>query len=432
MLSEDQYVRFCATVICIIISRQNGKNVVLEVVELYAFYILGWNLILHTAHLQSTSANHMAQLQAVVEANPALDEITVFSTANGKERMTRVDTKAVMYFITRGKKAGRGPSPKMVVFDEALYVTDDQIKALIPSMSAQSMKDDMPLMVYTSSAPLEDSVVLHRIRNGFIAGTIDGFMAEWSIPGDTDEKKVDVNDRDLWFETNPSMGIRIDPDWVAINELAILSRIDFMGERLGIAIGGGDDSASGAISAQNWEGCKDQLSCIDDGVPSTLALAVGPGMVWASFSESGYRADKELHIEVISRQPGTAWVVEEAKRLTKRLGCALIIDPKSPTAGLIADLTKAGVDLYEVSLEEYIQYCGAFQIDTLNRQIHHISQGPLNAAVVGAAVRPVGESWVWSQKSSDVDITALVSCTMAAGRARLIGEEDGELWFDMS
>lgn len=432
MLSEDRHVRLCSTVICLIVSRQNGKNVILEVVELYAFYILEWNLILHTAHLQSTSANHMACLQAVVEANPMLDDITVFSTANGKERMTRIDTGAVMYFITRGKKAGRGPSPKMVVFDEALYVTDDQIKALIPSMSAQSMNDDMPLMVYTSSAPLEDSVVLHRIRNKFIAGALDGFFAEWSVVS-TEEEPIDINDRDLWFEANPGMGIRIDPDWVETNELSILSRIDFMGERLGVAIGGGDDSSSGVFGAEHWKACEDPGSEIEDGAPSYLALSVGPGMVWSSFSESGQREDGDLHMEVVRREPGTAWVVDAAVKLTKRLGCDLTVDPKSPTGGLIDKLVKAGVPIYEISLEETMLSCSGLQIDVLNHRIHHINQAPLNAAVVGAAVRPVGESWVWSQKSSDVDITALTSCTLAAGRARLADPEtEGDLWFAMS
>lgn len=433
MLSEDEFMQLVATVICIIISRQNGKNVVLEVVELYAFYVLEWDLILHTAHLVTTAAGHMASMLAVVEANPALDEITKVYQANGKERFHRLDNGADLYFVTRGKKAGRGPSPKMVVFDEALYVTDDQIKALIPSMSAQSMNDDPPLMIYTSSAPLADSLVLHRVRNRFIAMAIDGFFAEWSIDAtDDEEHPIDHTDVDLWFESNPAMGIRIDPDWVINNELALMSRQDFMGERLGVAIGGGDEAGAGAISEADWLAAQDLSSEIEDGQPSALALAVGPGGVWAAFSEAGMRADDKIHIEFITREPGTAWVAQKALELTTRLGCSLVIDPKSPTKGIRQALIKAGVPLIEVSLEEYMEYCGAFQIDIMARKIKHMNQAPLNAAVAGAEVRPIGESWVWSQKSSEVDITTLVACTLAAGVVRAGIEDDGDLWFALS
>lgn len=431
MLSEDQYVRLCAAVICLIVSRQNGKNVILEVIELYAFFVLGWDMIYHTAHLQDTAASHMASMQAVVEANPGLDEITVFSTANGKERMTRVDTGAMIRFITRGKKAGRGPSPKMVVFDEALYTTDDQIKALIPGMSAQSMNEDPPLMVFTSSAPVEESRVLHRTRNAFIAGKLEGFFAEWSAHVE-EGQTIDITDVDIWYDTNPGMGIRIDPDWVRTNELALLDPIDFMGERLGVPIGGGDQAGSGAINVSDWTACLDMESEIDDGQPSALALAVGPGAVWSTFSEAGKREDGDMHGEVIVREPGTRWVVAKALELTQRLDCSLIVDPKSPTSGVIQKLVDAGVPLIYVDLADYMEACSIVQIAVQNRTLHHISQPPLNSAVIGAEIRPIGEAWVWSQKSSDVDITSLVSLTLAVGQASKTVEDSGELWMSMT
>ena len=428
ILSEDEALQLCASVVCLIVSRQNGKNVILEVVELYCFYILEWDLIQHTAHLATTAANHMAQMMAVVEANPVLDEITVFTVANGKEKMTRIDTGAEIKFITRGKKAGRGPSPKMVVFDEALYVTDAQIKALIPSMSAQSMSEDLPLMVYTSSAPLEESMVLHRIRNSFIAGVIDGWFAEWSVE-DTEENPIDHTDIELWFAANPAMGVRISPDWVRDNELAIMTRLDFMGERLGVAIGGGDESGNAAIPFQHWMACEDLGSEIAEGADSWWAIDVSPGMQWVSFAEAGKRDDDDLHIEIITRNPGTHWVIDEAKRIYHRLGTPVLVDPHGPGRGMIDRLRKAGVPVEEVETQEVIDSCSGFQFDVLNHRIHHIRQAPLQAAVMGAGVRPVGESWVWSPKSSDVDITALRACTLAAGRARIFVEQDGGLWF---
>jgi hypothetical protein len=46
--------------------------------------------------------------------------------------------------------------------------------------------------------------------------------------------------------------------------------------------------------------------------------------------------------------------------------------------------------------------------------IRHLDTPELNAAVRGAATRPLGDSWAWSRKNSTVDITPLVACTLAA------------------
>ena len=153
MLSEDEGRRLCATLCLLIMPRQNGKNVVIEVIELYVFFVLEWREIIHSAHLQATSASHMKRLRDVIDANPDLAAVCEFREANGKERLVRftdeTKTRAVaeIAFITRTKKVGRGKSPRLVVIDEALYVTDAQIDAMVPSMSAQSMRAEKPILL---------------------------------------------------------------------------------------------------------------------------------------------------------------------------------------------------------------------------------------------------------------------------------------------
>jgi hypothetical protein len=63
---------------------------------------------------------------------------------------------------------------------------------------------------------------------------------------------VDVNDRDAWYAANPSMGVRISEDWVAANELALLSTEGFMIERLGVVF---EELAGNAeITVEAWNG----------------------------------------------------------------------------------------------------------------------------------------------------------------------------------
>ena len=73
ILSEDEHARLCAEAALLIVPRQNGKGTILEIVELYALFVLDLPLILHTAHLSETSADHMARLWAAIRSDPELE-----------------------------------------------------------------------------------------------------------------------------------------------------------------------------------------------------------------------------------------------------------------------------------------------------------------------------------------------------------------------
>ena len=414
MFAEDANGRWCAEQIALILPRQNGKNAVLEAFELYAFYVLDEQRIIHTAHLAKTAADHMQRMVALVRSNPELDEITHPYFSNGKEALQRLDTGARLEFITRGRKTARGGSPQRVVFDEALFLTDDQLQAILPALSAQSMNAaGAPQFIYTSSAPLPESAVLHRVRARGMAADGGGklFFAEWSCVEGTDPA-----DRDAWYASNPGMGIRISEAWVAENELTTLSPEAFAVERLGVVPA--HDVGSAVLPTVRWDACRDAGSQVAGGV--ALALSVSPGSGSAAVGVAGVRVDGLWHVEVTDHRPGTGWVVEVAKRASAVLGVPVHVDPKSPTAGLLPALVAAGVDVVEVSTVEYVAACAAFQDAVLNGRVCHIGQPPLDAAVAGADVRTVGESWAWSQRASTVDISPLNAVTLALSAARSV------------
>jgi len=404
LLGEDEHGRFVASVGLMVLPRQNGKNAVLEALELYAFYVLDEPRILHTAHLAKTAADHMQRMVALVRTNPELDEITHAYFANGKEALQRTDTGARLEFITRGRKTARGGSPARIVFDEALFLNDEQIQSILPAMSAQSMSPDGPQMVYTSSAPLAESVVLHRLRRrGMSDDAGRMFYAEWSC-----ESGVDIRDRDAWYSCNPGMGIRISESWVAENELTTMSPEAFAVERLGVVLT--DDGLH--VHLPGWEACRSQRSQLDS-PPSVVAIAVGPSGQWSAVVVAGTAAGGLPYVELVRREPGTSWLPEEALRASRALGCPVLVDPKSPTAAVLDVLERSGVELVEVSTSEYVRACAALQAEVANQQVRHFGDAPLDAAVVGADIRSVGEAWVWSQRASTVDVTPLVAATLA-------------------
>lgn len=403
LLSEDEERRLCASLVLLILPRQNGKNSVLEAFELYGLYVLGWQRILHTAHLQETSADHMARMRALIEDVPSLDKITHFYAANGKERIQRTDTRASIRFMTRSKKIGRGGSPNAIIFDEALFLTKEQVQSIVPSISAQTMNTDAPIMVYTSSAPVAESDVLHTVRNACVTGKMpSAFYAEWGC-----EVGTEVDDLDALYASNPGMGVRISPDWVYETELTMLGEGAFLIERLGVVAGA--DAAPSELP--RWHECFDPRSLIEGSY--AIGVDVAPDLAWSTVAVAGRRPDGLGHLEIVERLAGTASIVPLLVKLCAAEGLPVWLDPRSSAAGLAPRLVEAGVKVIEVSSHDYVRACEVLRQSVEERLVRHRGGLELNQAVQLAATRPVGDSWVWARRTSSVDISPLVAVTLA-------------------
>jgi hypothetical protein len=70
-----------------------------------------------------------------------------------------------------------------------------------------------------------------------------------------------------------------------------------------------------------------------------------------------------------------------------------------------------------LSASDQAEACGAFVDAVEQRTIRHLGTTELVTAIRGAAQRPLGDAWAWSRKNSGVDITPLVTCTMALREA---------------
>lgn len=429
MLSEDAEARLCAEVALLIVARQNGKGTVLEVVELYALFVLELPLILHTAHLGETSADHMARLWAAISSDPELAGQCKQGLSKGSEVIERAGGADLgggeIRFRTRSKKGGRGGSPQMVVFDEALFLTPQQVSAILPSLSAQTMRHDKPILIYASSAPIGESEQLHNVRAAILRGEMPkAFMAEWSVElpdmgGDLAAAiRAVMDDPESLWQANPGAGIRIDPTWCLTTERGNMTPETWCIERLGVVFSA--DGDSGIIPANSWTVCRDATSTVEAG---RIALAVGPGGSWSAIGLAGERPDGSLHLEVVRHAMGTDWLVAAAKAGVEQYG-PLLVDPKTPTMGVVADLEKAGVELEELATADVTKACAELQLDVKNCRVRHLDQPELNAAVAGVDIRPVNEAWVFSARASSVDITPLLAVTLAAHGARVSGSVD--------
>lgn len=417
LLAERADGRLAASTAVILVPRQNGKNVVLAAVEMYGLCVAGLRRQVHSAHLTDTAAEHMKFLKELVEDND-LDAdsggyLHVYES-NGKERIVNVETRGELSFNTRTKSTKRGTPPQRIVFDEALFLTDDQTQAMAPSLAAQSMSaDTSPQIIATSSAPIAESETLARMRRLGLDGARSTLVADWGCAPDWDrypDTGVDITDRDLWYEANPGLGVRISEDFIEDTELSsgTMTPQAFAIERLGVVF----DVEDLASELPGWGRCLDESSAMV-GEPKALAVDVAMDSSWTSIAVAGDRADKLAHVEVTDHLVRTDGVVEILAAMHKLYRVPVHLDPRSAAAGLLDGLERAGVAVVQVGGVDILKACAGFKREVESGLLRHRGQGPLDDAVRVAAIKAVEDGWKWTRRSSRSDISSLYAVTLA-------------------
>ena len=382
-------------VVCIC-SRQNGKNVAVEVRELYGVTVLHENII-HTAHLFKTTRESFDRLAGMVEANPKVRDLMTKSLASqGVGWEMRFRGGGRIQFIARSRTSGRGLSGDLLVFDEFQEMNDDAQGALMPVVSARPN----PQVWYLGSAPGPASLVAHRLRRRGRQGG-EGRLAyfEYSAPPGSDP-----DDEDVWRQGNPGYPERISRETI-LRERRSMSDEMFLRERLSISPDLVDDE--GVFPAAAWAACQDpDLEVTAD----LFGVDVNPDRTYAAIVAAGTAG-----VEVVDYRPGTDWLLERAQTLGKYRR-PFVIDQQGPAGNLIATLERAGLKVHGLTGEQMVKAAGDFYDRVVARNIRVRANLDLDRAVAGAAKRPVGDAFAWGRKNSDCDVSLLVAASAAAWR----------------
>lgn len=388
--------------------RQNGKNGVLEMRELFGMVGMG-EKFLHTAHEVKTARKAFLRLASFFENERQYPELARMvkevRRTNGQEAIV-LDNGGSVEFVARSKGSGRGFTVDVLVMDEAQDLSEDSLAALLPTISAAPTGNPQQIMTGTPPGPRAVGEVFTRVRDAGVLGQDHrlGWL-EWSVKGE-----VDLDDRSLWAATNPALGTRLGWDVVA-DERAAFDDETFGRERLGMWA---DGSASAVFGPGAWESCR-------VGLPSGLvigglAVAVSYDLSKAAIVAAAVEGDR-VHVKPLQHGPGTGWVAARAKELQVRHNVAVAVDPFGPASDLIPELERAGVHLRQFKTAEVLDSCAAIFKRVQDRLLGHDDYSELNDAVKAATKRTVGDRWAWGRKQSSADISTLEAATLAAWAA---------------
>lgn len=446
---------WAASDVGLIVSRQNGKGTVLEIRELGGLFVLGEELIIHTSHEFKTSAEHFRRVKAVFDDHSALrkrvkriagshgeEAIELFPQPTlifgpGRKQITR-RVAGRLRFLARSKGSGRGFSCDCLVYDEAMILSEDQVAASLPTMSARAN----PQIWYAGSAGNEDSFQFAAVRQRIVRNSKDLFGAEWSIDPHNDAcprdeltgretnyfitctKHDDRDDPRSWAKANPGYGYRISEKFTRNTEMANMPPQKFDMERLAVGKWPQPEAPWAVISEIAWN----QLAVSQESAgfpvqPIVFALDIDEDGRSATISAAwDHPGSKKVVLEIpkgCSRQ-GTDWVLEKADQLyRKRQPIGIVIPKSGPAAALIPGGTKLWRErcIAIGTAEEAAAFAWLLQ-QVRNGNLWHFGREgapTLWHAVATAATRVVGDGGkAWSRRDSESDITPVTSVTLAA------------------
>lgn len=381
------------------VPRRNGKNEIVAIREMWG--LVNGEHILHTAHRTTTTHSAWERLLNLLEKA----KIRVLSSyrAFGKEHI-EVEGGGKIEFRTRTSKGGLGEGFDLLIIDEAQEYQDDQESALkyvvTDSMNPQT------IFCGTPPTPVSSGTVFTKFRSDTLAGNKENSgWAEWSV-----EFQSDVRDKELWYETNPSLGTVFTERSVA-DEIGE-DEIDFNIQRLGLWI---KYSLKSEISEAEWLELKTE----------TLPKLKGKLFVGIKYGQNGANVamsiaakttEGKIFIETIDCQSvrtGNGWIL----RFLKAADVAKVVVDGAGAQTILADEMKDAKIKAPVlpTVKEVIVANATFKQGLELQTFCHSGQPSLTQAVSNCEKRLIGTGGGFGYKSlkEDIEIALLDSVILA-------------------
>ena len=412
-LGLDEAGRYTMTSGGISVPRQNGKNVCLEAREFFGLVVRG-ERILHTAHQVRTSKKSFRRLAAIFtdRRHPeVMDLVRQIRYTNGEEAI-ELENGASIEYSARSRQAARGfDGISLVVYDEAQELTDDQVEAIMATLSASATGQRQIIYAGTPPYPGCPGEVFRRRRLVCLQqpGAHDAWH-EWSVAAES-VSAIRLDDTALWYMTNPALGIRLSEEFTG-EELRSMTSDGFARERLGWWAPALAEAESTAISAAAWDECRSLerkpegktaygVKFTADGAEVCLCGAVIP-------------ASGPARIALIERRPtsaGTRWLAEWLNARYNRAAC-VVIDGRNGADVLcdrIADVWKMKGSVIRPTARAVVAAAGTLCDAVSEKTVtwYH-GQEALRDSAVTSTKRPIAGGWGFGgENSAPIEAAAL-------------------------
>ena len=380
------------------VPRRNGKSEM-------ALARCVWGLkhgerILYTAHRASTAHSIWERLSRLCAKCDI--KITSSFRAFGKEHLYTEDS--AIEFRTRTSTGGLGEGYDLLIIDEAQEYTPEQETAL--KYVVTDSANPQTIMFGTPPTAISAGTVFPNYRRNVLHNdSFESGWAEWSVPD-----MADVNNIDLWYETNPSLGY-------VLKERTIRSEIgddktDFNIQRLGLWIKYNQKSA---ISRNEWDALQ----------VAKLPRLKGQLFVGIKFGIDGENValsvavrteDDKIFCEVVGCKPirdGVAWIVRFLQSADVRKAA---VDGKNGAEVLLDACKSMKLKKPEqITVQQFIKANSLFDMAMEQGTLVHMQQSAVTQVVSNCERRKIGSNGGLGYRSllDGADISLLDSMIIA-------------------
>ena len=216
------------------IPRQNGKSYAARWYAIWCAAILGL-VVLYSAHNGDTITEFFTMVTSIFEDEENYPDFAEMLDGApyrqpGKESI-RFKSGGRIRFMTRTNNKSRSSTCDVLVMDEAQELTDAQLNAILPVVSAGP--HGMPQIIYIGTPPDTTcpGTVFRRMHDRAHSDNPGkAWWMEWAVDSVPPEDATKQQLMELAYMTNPALGVRITEGAVE-NEIDSMSRDGFARER---------------------------------------------------------------------------------------------------------------------------------------------------------------------------------------------------------
>ena len=420
-LAVDDNNKWMCSTCGLSVPRQNGKTALVKVRVMLGIFSLG-ETILFTCHEVRTSRQVFDSLADILNPNGEFPELAAqvqyIKRSNGYEEIKVADWQdddgwhkgGKLLFSSRSKGASRGFTADVVVADEAMYMTDEQVAALVPTMASASGGDMQFIMLGTPPSPRDEGTVFKATRNAALNGEKGVSWNEWGC-----DEIGDIHDWSRIERANPSLGTRLMRKAVE-SELSVMSPDTFARERLGWWSKTATEYAT-CIDVDDWNACVNDHPTKDGVV--TYGVKFAPDGSTGSLAACYKPSDGVPFVYVVdnrSMSGGLQWFADTLYRVHSD-AAQIVIDGQSNAQALIDKLLAMGVPSRTIIRPRTpdVIAANAWLLNAVKeRQITHYGQEGLNLSATRSRKRRIGQNGGWGFQSTDeADATLIESVALA-------------------
>lgn len=421
---EDSW-HFRYRTVLFLISRQNGKTVLSEVLASFFLNVLMAENIFGTSLSLEKAEEVWEAVIGDQESFPELSgDITRISRTNGKKRLELKGGRRYKVGAP-SRRAGRGDSNDLVMLDEIREHRDWETWS---AAAASTNAKPNGLIICFSNAGDPDSIVLRQLRAQALGqqvnlgGDVDANtlgLFEWSA-----KEGSETDDLEAIAQANPAMGYGLLTERAILANRETFPEMKFRSECMCQQV---ETILPAPFPDGAWEAGTDPASFIPIAEPVTFGIDLSQDRRWTSIAACGLREDGNWHIEVVARRVGTEWALDWFRQRAVKSRMKLAFQSRgAPVSGLaeqictipgIERLGIEGADLSNGWGRFYDAVCACLP-DGEGAKVYHLPQPIMDTPGKTMQLKQMGGGIKLPDRvKSPDDIAPLFACVMAFSAA---------------